>query len=149
MKLLFSGTAFLFAILILSTNLQCKKNDDEKVVSKTELLTTGSWKLTAVMADEDANGTYETDEFASFSDCFKDNYLTFPPNGNLESNEGPTKCSPSDPQTETATWTLTQNETHLKVNGDELKLEELTISRLNLKESYSGGRSSLVTFTKR
>ncbi len=147
MKLL-SSLTFLLAIIIF-TNVRCKKDDDEKMLSKTELLTSGTWKLTAVVSDNDANGSYETDEFAGFSDCYKDNYYTFQSNGILELNEGPTKCSPADSQTETATWQLTQNETYLKINTDEWKLEELTTSILKWKENYSDGRSSLVTFTKR
>ena len=133
----------IFTLLIIS----CSKKDSN--LSKKDMLTSGSWKLTAVVSDDDANGSYEKDEFARFSDCYKDNYYTFQSNGVLELNEGPTKCSPADSQTETATWQLTQNETYLKINTDEWKLEELTISTLKWKESYSGGRSSLVTFTKR
>ena len=133
----------IFTLLIIS----CSKKDSN--LSKKDMLTSGSWKLTAVVSDDDANGSYEKDEFARFSDCYKDNYYTFQSNGVLELNEGPTKCSPADSQTETATWQLTQNETYLKINTDEWKLEELTISTLKWKEEYSGGRSSLVTFTKR
>lgn len=136
-------TTAIFSLLIFS----CSKKDSN--LSKKDLLTSGSWKLTAVVSDDDANGSYETDEFARFLDCYKDNYYTFQSNGALELNEGPTKCSPADSQTETATWQLTQNETHLKINTDEWKLEELTASILKWKEEYSGGRSSLVTFTKR
>ena len=136
-------TTTIFTLLIIS----CSKKDSN--LSKKDMLTSGSWKLTAVVSDDDANGSYEKDEFARFSDCYKDNYYTFQSNGVLELNEGPTKCSPADSQTETATWQLTQNETYLKINTDEWKLEELTISTLKWKESYSGGRSSLVTFTKR
>ena len=133
----------IFTLLTIS----CSKKDSD--LSKKGLLTTGSWKLTAVMADNDSNGTYETDVFATFSDCFKDNFYTYRSNGELELNEGPTKCDPIDPQTETASWQLTQSETHLKINSDEWKLEELTTSALKWKEDYSGGRSTLVTFTKR
>lgn len=143
MKKIISIAAIFFILLIAA----CNKKDT--AASKTELLTSGSWKLTAVMADNDANGTYEADEYAGFSDCFKDNYYTFRANNELELNEGATKCDPADPQTETATWQLTQNETHLAFGPDEYKLEELTISTLKWKEDYSGGRSSLVTFTKR
>src|ERR1700675_4114342 len=96
-KLISIYTIFFFLLLA-----ACSKKD--KVASKTELLTSGSWKLTAVMADNDANGTYETDAYAGFSDCYKDNYYTFKANGELEPNEGPTKCSSTDPQTQTATW---------------------------------------------
>jgi hypothetical protein len=133
----------IFTLLIIS----CSKKDSN--LSKKDLLTSGTWKLTAVVADDDANGSYETDRYANFLDCYKDNYYTFRSNGELELNEGPAKCDPIDPQTETATWQLTQNETHLVFGFDEYKLEELTASILKWKEDYSGGRSSLVTFTKR
>jgi hypothetical protein len=135
----------IFVLLTIS----CNKKDSNSSLSKRDLLTSGSWKLTAVVADDDANGSYETDRFASFSDCYKDNYYTFRSNGELELKEGPTKCDPIDPQTETYSWELTQNETHLIFGFDEYKLEELTASTLKWKEDYSGGRSSLVTFTKR
>ena len=136
--------ATLFLILLLAA---CNKKDTAP--SKTELLTSGTWKLTAVVADEDGNGTYETDRFATFLTCFTDNYYTFSSNGILELNEGPTKCNPADPQTETSTWQFTQNETYLKIDNDDYLLEELTASTLKWKEEYAGGRSALVTFTKR
>ncbi len=125
----------------------CSKKD--KTQSKSELLTSGTWKLTAAEEDADGNGTYESDNYAFFADCFKDNYYTFQTSGILEMNEGPTKCAPADPQTETGAWQLTQNETHLKIDGDEWILQELTTTTLRWKEEYGGGRSSRVTFTKR
>ena len=140
-------TFFLPALFLVLLVISCNKKDS--TMSKTQLLTSGSWRLTAVVSDNDANGTYETDDFAGFPDCFKGNYYTFFSNGSAELNEGPTKCDPMDPQTETATWQFTQNETHLKIDTDEWKLEELTASTLKWKEEYAGGRSALVTFTKR
>ncbi len=136
--------ASLFFILLLAA---CNKKD--KAASKTELLTSGTWKLTAVISDNDGNGTYETDDFATFFPCFTDNIWSFGASSVVTLDEGPTKCNPADPQTETGTWQLTQNETYLKINGDEWKLEELTTSTLKWKEEYAGGRSALVTFTKR
>ena len=125
----------------------CNKKDT--AASKTQLLTSGTWKLTAVVADDDGNGTYETDNFAGFSLCFTDNIWSFGASSVATMDEGPTKCSPTDPQTETTTWQFTQNESYLKIWNDEWKLEELTTSTLKWKEEYSGGRSALVTFTKR
>lgn len=139
----FITTALLMIILVTA----CSKKD--KTASKSELLTSGTWKLSAAEEDNDGNGTYEIDNYAFFSDCFKDNYFTFQTNGILEMNEGPTKCDPADPQTETGNWQLTQNETHIKVDADEWILEELTNTTLRWKEVYGGGRSSRVTFTKR
>ncbi|MFN2440811.1 MAG: hypothetical protein ABR503_16520, partial [Chitinophagaceae bacterium] len=66
----FLTSATIFTLLIIS----CSKKDSN--LSKKDMLTSGSWKLTAVVSDDDANGSYETDDFASFSDCYKDNYYT-------------------------------------------------------------------------
>lgn len=143
MKKIISISALFFTFLLAA----CNKKDT--AVSKTELLTSGTWKITAVVSDNDANGTYETDDFATFSLCFTDNFWSFSASSVVTMDEGPTKCDVADPQTETGTWNFTQNETHLMINADEWKLEELTTSTLKWKEEYSGGRSSLVTFTKR
>lgn len=134
----------LFLILLLAA---CSKKDSTP--SKTELLTSGTWKLTAAVSDDDGNGTYETNNYATFSPCFTDNFFSFSASSVATLDEGPTKCDPTDPQTETGTWQFTQNETYLKINGDEWKLEELTTTTLKWKEEYAGGRSSMVTFTKR
>ena len=142
-KIIFLFAASFFIIFIEA----CSKKD--KTASKTELLTTGTWKITAVVSDNDGNGTYETDDFATFSPCYTDNFWSFTIPSIVILDEGPTKCAPSDPQTENGTWQLTQNETHLMINADEWKLEELTTSTLRWKEEYSGGTSAMVTFTKR
>ena len=126
----------------------CKK-DKEKTQSKTELLTTGSWKVTASVSDNDGNGTYETNEFASFPACFIDNIFTFKTNGQLELDEGPTKCDVMDPQTETVAWQFTNNEMNIMVDSDTYDITELNTTTFKIKENLSGGRSSVVTFTKR
>lgn len=142
-KLIFLLTASFIIFCIQA----CSKKD--KTASKAELLTSGTWKLTTVVADEDGNGTYETDRFATFSDCYTDNIWSFTIAALVVMDEGPTKCAPTDPQTENGSWQFTQNETHLRINADEWKLEELTTGTLKWKEEYAGGRSSLVTFAKR
>ncbi len=142
-------TTFLFtAAFFLFITPACKK-DKEKTQSKTELLTTGSWKITASVSDNDGNGTYETNEFASFSPCFVDNIFTFKTNGQLELDEGPTKCDVMDPQIETVTWQLTNNEANLVVDSQTYDITELSATTFKIKENWSGGRSSVVTFTKR
>ena len=136
-------TALFFILLFVA----CNKKDT--AASKTELLTSGTWKLTAVVSDNDGNGTYETDDFATFLPCFTDNIWSFSASYVATLDEGPTKCDPADPQTQTTTWQFTQNESYLKIWNDEWKLEELTNSTLKWKEEYSGRTSALVTFTKR
>ncbi len=142
-KQIFLFTASFFIYFIQG----CSKKDE--VLSKTQLLTTGSWNLTALVSDRDANGTYETDDYAGFSACYKDNFYTFRTNGDLESNEGPSKCSPTDPQTEINHWQLTNNETTLVVDADSNEVLELSNTTLKIKLNLAGGMSFMSTFTKR
>ena len=128
----------------------CNKNDDDTAFSKKDLLTAGSWKLTAVVSDDDGDGTYETNDFINFSGCFTDNYYIFKPTGELEVNEGGTKCDPADPQTDIGSWQLSNNETTLIIgNIDTYLIEDLNTSTMKLKQTFSGNRSSVVTFSKR
>lgn len=136
------AAACIFCILI-----ACNKK--EKNLSRSELLTSGSWKLTGSESDNDGNGTYEADDYAGFLDCFKDNFATFKSNDQVDIDEGPTKCDPLDPQNETASWMLTNNDNNLVIDGDSYDILELTNSTFRFRENYAGGRSSRVTFTKR
>jgi len=134
------------AALILFFIPACKK---DKAQSKTELLTSGSWKITAAVSDDDGNGSYETDDFAFFPPCFKDNFLSFSINGQVVQDEGLTKCDVTDPQTETSTWSFSNNEMNITIDADTYDLMELNNSTLKVKQNLSGGRSSVVTLTKR
>lgn len=134
-------------LLLLAFMTACSKKDKNQ--SRTELLTTGNWKITTSENDDDANGTYETDNYALFDDCFKDNIFTFKTGGQLDLDEGPSKCDPLDPQTETVPWQLTNNDNTLVVDGESYDILELNNSTLRFKENLTAGRSSRVTFTKR
>ena len=140
-------TIAVFATTIL---IGCKKDNNSNAVAKTktQLLTDGTWSLTALVSDRDANGTYETNDYAAYSACYKDNFHTFRSNGDLEVNEGPTKCNPADPQTVIKHWQLTNNENTLVVDGDN-DLIELNSTTLKIKLNVAGGMSFLSTFTKR
>ena len=117
----------------------CKKDNTNTVAkTKTQLLTDGTWSLTALVSDRDANGTYETNDYAGYSACFKDNFHTFRSNGDLEVNEGSTKCNPADPQTVIKHWQLTNNENTLVVDSDN-DLIELSSTTLKIKLNEAGG----------
>ena len=51
------------------------------------MLTTGTWKITAIMTDNDGNGSYEFDTYQLIPACGKDNFLTFKTNGELDTDE--------------------------------------------------------------
>ena len=137
---------FVFSMLLIAMN-ACKK-DDVKPASKSDLLTSGTWRLTAAVTDLDGDGTFETNEFADFEPCFTDNIWTFNSNGSVAVDEGATKCDPSDPQVQTDSWQMTNNETNLSFAGDTYLIEQLDANTLILKLSYGASSSSKVTLTK-
>jgi hypothetical protein len=123
---------FLVATALLFSS--CKKDK-----TKTELLT-GSWKLTNAVSGG-------TNLFSQLPACSKDNVFTFLANGSTTNDEGPTKCSTTDPQTRTTTWRWGANETELIVDNDIAKLISLTETTLVISQSSSRGITE-ITFTK-
>src|SRR4030095_5049757 len=74
----------------------CNKDDNydnNNPKSKTELLTAGSWKRTALTSNPaygwNANGTSSTDVLSIMFACEKDNFDTYKTNGVMETDEGP------------------------------------------------------------
>lgn len=136
-------------VLLLATALGSCNKDDAEPATHANFLTTGTWLLSAVTSDDDGDGVYETNDYADFMDCYTDNFYTFHPNGTWEMNEGPSKCDPGDPQTESSTWALTNNDSSINLASDIYTVQQLTNTTLQIKLSLSDNRSSLVTFTKR
>ncbi len=129
-----------FAALVLvitgaTTILSCKKDNDAK--TKTELLTTGTWKYTASSInpayDYYSDGILATNIFSIMKPCEKDDFETYKTNGEWEYNEGPTKCDPSYPQSFSEPWSFTANETKLLLGGVENTILELTATTLKLR----------------
>lgn len=116
--------------------LACKK--DSKSKSKAELITNGSWHISAYTVDPaidyDGDGTDETNIYAVMEQCIKDDHTTFFAGGTGELDEGPTKCDPGDPQSTPLTWSITPDETQLEVEGIQYLIESLTESQMMLKE---------------
>ncbi|MBC6493199.1 hypothetical protein BC349_19260 [Flavihumibacter stibioxidans] len=102
-------TGCLFSVLLSA----CSKNDDSPAKTKTELLTASLWKIASVGVDLDKNGTVDLPY--SLETCEKDNTFKFNTNGTGISDEGPTKCDASDPQTEDFTWAFKSGETILYI----------------------------------
>jgi hypothetical protein len=114
----------------------CKK--DSKPKSRTELLTTGSWHVSAYTVDPaidfDGDGTDETNVYAVMDQCIKDDHTTFMANGTAELDEGATRCNVYDPQTTQLTWSFNQDETQLEVQGIQYLIETLTETQMVIKE---------------
>ncbi len=135
----------LIALLIPVVMISCSKDDDDNSnnggttpLTNTDKLCGKNWKYSKIEADTNGDGTPDLDVTSQQPSCELDNFILF--NSNLTGvfNEGPTKCSPSDPQTSNFTWTWMANETQLKwdaqtftvlVNdGNTLKLRLNTIT---------------------
>jgi hypothetical protein len=119
----------------------CNKEEAEKRVSKTELITAGPWKRTALVSepayDWNANGVSDVDFLKIMFACEKDNLDIYKTNGMIETNEGPTKCNSTDPQSWTVTWAFANNETTLIFDGvDKYTLLELTNTTLKFKSTF-------------
>lgn len=107
----------------------CNKDDDDK--SKTELLTSGTWKISSVTM----NGV----DFSSLIPaCEKDNTTRFT-STTYTLDEGATKCDEDDPQTETGTWKFIENETKIVSDGDTTNVVEISDSkfRISIVENFN------------
>jgi len=122
--------------------ISCKKDkEDNAPKTKTEFITTGTWKLTAYTStpayDWYGNGVFATNILAALNPCEADGFDTYKINGILEINEGALKCSPMDPQTFTATWEFTDNENKILYDGfDKYELTELTATTMRLRSTF-------------
>ena len=135
--------AMLLMITSVTTTLSCSKDDKNTNIAKTktELLTAGSWKRTALIStpayDWNADGTFATNILNTMLPCEKDNLDIYKTNGIIETNEGATKCNPSDPQSWTAAWVFAANETKLIFDGtDQYTLIELTETTLKYQSTF-------------
>ncbi|HEY6436689.1 MAG TPA: hypothetical protein VIY47_08865 [Ignavibacteriaceae bacterium] len=141
MKLEIKSIALLLMIAGITTTLSCKKDKDINTAkTKTELLTTGTWKYTASTInpayDYYSDGILATNIFTIMKSCEKDDFETYKTNGMWEYNEGPTKCDPSYPQVFSESWSFTANETKLLLGTGENTILELTATTLKLRFTF-------------
>src|SRR6185295_16768183 len=125
--------SLLILIAATVTAVSCKKEggSESKQKTKTELLTTGSWKRTGLTStpayDWYGDGTYTTDILSVMKICEADNVDTYKSNGTGDTDEGATLCNQSDPQAWPFVWEFADNETKLVLDYFvEFTLEELT-----------------------
>ena len=102
-------TISLLALIVLLPS--CDKDDDDPPAkTKTELLTTGTWKFSTATSSG-------VDVSSQLPACIKDNVYTFVVGGTGTFNEGTQKCNSADPQTPTFTWGWDSNETVLNISA--------------------------------
>ena len=147
------NSAFMkYTLTILSFCLlfSCKKDEDTPP-TKTEMITSSSWKYESGGVDQDKNGTVDLSFAATgiLQPCMLDNTVTFSTGGNGTTDEGATKCNAGAPQTSSFIWSFANNATELQVTGGflglggQFKINTLTTTQLSLAKdtavSFSGG----------
>jgi len=120
--------AIVLGAVVLSTG--CKKEettvDPPPPAQKTkkELLSASLWKMTGFTISAPSSGT--EDYFATMKDCQKDDTWSYKTDGSYVRDEGPTKCYPSDPQSEQGSWSISGDEKKITIDGDEANIVTLT-----------------------
>ncbi|MES2477607.1 MAG: lipocalin family protein [Bacteroidota bacterium] len=105
------------ALLGLISVSSCKKDDKKSSNTKEAKLTSGKWQLTASLYQQINNGVAgtEDDDFDEIEACEKDDFVLFTAEKNIVTDEGPTKCDPSDyQQTTQGTWSLIENDSKMR-----------------------------------
>jgi hypothetical protein len=153
-------TKLLLLSLGLASLSACKKDSENapanKATSPSELLTAKNWRMTAYTSSFAAASTaaVTTDEYADTPACQRDNYAKFSTNKSVVFDEGATKCSTTDAQSETSTWDLSSNDTKLTLAAPQFgafpipfDIIKLTSSTLQLRYSYTYS-SNNVSYTE-
>lgn len=144
-------SALFLALLLIGSFSACKKKNTEPSPQQKIL---GKWRITAWTIKASNNPTI-FDLYAIMDACDKDNYFEYRTGGVVAVNEGATKCSPSDPQETTASYTLSADGKTLTwtMDGTNTTFDvlELTNSskKLRTTETDSGiTYTTEITFTK-
>jgi hypothetical protein len=136
----FSFLTFFGSLLLLGS---CQKDDGGAAPkTKTELISSTSWKYNDAKIDTDNNGTGDLALPAGFVEaCQTDNTIVFANSGSGTVDEGGTKCDQADPQTIPFTWNFGTNETVINFSsavfvgvGGDFKIISLTETELVLSK---------------
>ena len=130
----------------------CKKKDDSPAKSKTENLCSSPWITTSMTISPAINigGTLITDWYSQFEACEKDDKMKYESNKTGIYDEGATKCSAGDPQTEPFTWSFDLTETKITQDGETYDIIQLDESTFKISVVYDGddvGGTSGVKYT--
>ena len=145
------STYFVAALMGVAVMGCSKKKEETPAPSKTELLTNKNWIISAQTVSPGINigGTTVTDLYAQSAACDKDDFVRFETPNVFKQDEGATKCSPSDPQTLTGTWSYNADQTIITVTpqgstASSANVQDLTATSLKLSQTQTSGN---VTYT--
>ncbi len=136
MKKTFLTTAILFTLLL--TN--CKKEETTKTKTKTEYLTSAKWYMKTFTVDPGIviGGVTVTDFYSQLDACDKDDSDKFNVGGAGISDEGATKCDPTDPQSTAFTWSLSPTETRFNMDQEIFDIINLDDTELKYSQIVDG-----------
>lgn len=141
-----AGFALLALFILFSA---CSKDDNKTAPTSKSALIARNWKQTDLLAGQ--AGSAEVSVFNTFFEaCNKDDIWQFKADGTYTVVEGPTKCSPTDPDVvTTGTWQLTDNENKIIIDDANEPAETLTIKELTSTSFKISGTqvSNGTTFT--
>lgn len=115
---------------------------EEDITTSAGALEGTKWKMTSLIVGQEIGGQKtEADFFALADDCSKDDVMMFNAGSNFTYDEGPTKCSPIDPQQEIGKWTLSSDKKKLTLISESINNTEepvvydvvITSTKLTLK----------------
>lgn len=105
----------IYILLCLLPFTACRKNKDDDMSARTQMLTQNPWKLIKYEERDDPADPW-IDETASYNACELDNLYSFSAVGSVQVTEGLTKCNPADPNLiDSGTWSFQNNETVIRV----------------------------------
>jgi len=134
-----------FAVTVSS----CKKYG---LTSKTDLLTAGKWQITShteiCYCGGSGFGTSTRDLYASYPACEKDNFYVFYNGGTAEVNEGATKCSAGNGQSNTEGWAFSSDESKIMFKGKTWNILQLNKTTFLISTVVLLGTGETITFTK-
>jgi hypothetical protein len=146
------STYLVLAVVSLANLNSCKKDDETTptpTLTKTDLLTAKSWKVTDVKI---AGQTIFDSPLVEA--CEKDDLTKFNANKSITFDEGAEKCDASSPQSRTGSWEFTTNETKLNMTDSDGSVVEGTISTFTSTtlivtepNIYGSGVAGEVTYT--
>lgn len=110
----------------------CHKDDNSPSLSRTDLLTTKNWRVTAsTFTTTDQGNVTVQDDYLKYLPCERDNFTKFNSDKTVVQNEGASKCNAAAPQSSTFVWAFNQDETQLLIGEDAGATVPFTIVELS------------------
>lgn len=112
----FNSFPKIIVLLCCISSIACSKSSTKK--SKTELISSSTWKYSQAGLDNNGDGTIDVAAPSSLVEaCVIDNTVTFKSDKSGIVDEGATKCATTDPQTTPFTWALSADESTITFSG--------------------------------